>query len=257
MRKPFVTSALVLAIVAAGPAFADDCEHSRVIDLTSAADGVDLAVIMAGAGALLVEGGTGTEVVVAGRACASDANRLANMNVNVARRGERLEIETDIPEISGWSWSGGRYAYIDLEVRVPAGMDVEVDDGSGSLVVRNVANLHLEDGSGNITVTGVRGNLSIDDNSGNIEIDDVAGEVWLNDGSGNITVRNTGTVVVDDDGSGNIDVSGVKGSVTVHEDGSGSIRVTAVDGDFTVRSDGSGGIRHADIGGTVNIPKQR
>jgi hypothetical protein len=238
MRKGLVGTVLLLCLVYAQPAFAQRCEHARDIDLASGAESIDLTVVTAGAGALLVEG-SGSEIVITGRACASDADRLANMHVNVTPRGDRLEIETDVPDISGWSWGGGRYAYIDLEIRVPAGMNVEVDDGSGDLVVRGVGSLRLEDGSDDVDVSRISGDVSIDDGSGDIDLDGIGGEVWL------------------DDGSGNIDIDDATGSVMIHDDGLGGISVTSVSGDFTVQSDGSGGIRHSDVSGSVKIPKQR
>ncbi len=255
MRRAFVGVFLLACLVLAQPALAERCEHSRDIDLRTAADGVSLAVIIAGAGELVIEGGGGDRIVIEGRACASDADRLEEMSVEVSPRDDRVTIETEIPD--GWSWTGGRYAYIDLHVRVPSGMALRVDDGSGNLTIRDVASVELEDGSGNLEISGVAGDVSIDDGSGNIGLESVGGEIWITDGSGNINIDDAGSVVVDDDGSGNIEIDGVRGSVMVHEDGSGGIWVASVGGDFTVQDDGSGGIRHRDVAGDVKIPKQR
>jgi len=255
MRSGFVGIVLLACLVIAQPALAQRCEHSRDINLTTDADGVNLAIIIAEAGELVVEGGSGDRIVIEGRACASDADRLEDMSVNVSPRDDRVTIETEIPD--GWSWTGGHYAYIDLHVRVPSAMALRIEDGSGNLVIRDVASVEIDDGSGNLEISGVTGDLSIEDGSGNIEIEGVSGEVWIDDGSGNINIDDVGSVVVDDDGSGNIEIDGVRGSVMVHEDGSGGIWVASVGGDFTVQDDGSGGIRHRDVEGEVRIPKQR
>jgi hypothetical protein len=255
MRTGFVGVVLLACLVLAQPALAQRCEHSRDINLTADAAGVDLAIVIAGAGDLVIEGGDGDQIVIEGRACASDAGRLDEMSVKVGPRDDRVTIETEIPD--GWSWTGGRYAYIDLHVRVPSRMALRVDDGSGNLVIRDVASVELEDGSGNLEISGVAGDVSIDDGSGNMGLERVGGEVWIKDGSGNINVTDAGSVVIDDDGSGNIDIDGVRGSVMVHEDGSGGIWVASVGGDFTVQDDGSGGIRHRDVAGEVKIPEQR
>jgi len=255
MRNGFIGVVLLACLLLAQPAEAQRCEHARDIELTTDAAGVRLAVIVAEAGELVIEGGSGDQIVIEGRACASDAGRLQEMSVNVDPREDRVEIETVIPD--GWSWTGGRYAYIDLHIRVPAGIELRVDDGSGNVAIRGVASVELEDGSGNIEVSDVGGDVSVDDGSGNIGLENIGGEVWINDGSGNIDIGNVGSVVVDDDGSGNIDIDGVRGSVMVHSDGSGGIWVAAVGGDFTVQDDGSGGIRHRDVGGVVRIPRQR
>ncbi len=257
MRKGLFGAGLLACLVLAQPALAQRCEHSRDINLTASATAVNLAVVVAGAGELVIEGGGTDEIVIQGRACASDADRLEEMSIDLSPRGDRLQIKTEIPDRGNWSWSGNRYAHIDLTVQLPANLAVRVDDGSGNLVVRDVSSIELEDGSGNIEMSGIAGDVSIDDGSGNIDLTDVGGEVWINDGSGNIDIADVGSVVIDDDGSGNIDVDVVRGSVIVHSDGSGGIWVAAVGGDFTVQDDGSGGIRHRDVAGAVKIPKQR
>ena len=255
MRKGFVGVVLLALLVLAQPALAQRCEHSRDINLTSDASGVRQTIIIAEAGELVIEGGSGDQIVIEGRACASDEDRLAEMSVEVSPRDDRVTIETEIPD--GWSWTGGRYAYIDLHIQVPSGMALNVDDGSGNLTIRGVASVELDDGSGNLEVSTVAGDVTIEDGSGNIGLEGIGGEVWITDGSGNINIDDAGSVVVDDDGSGNIEIDGVRGSVMVHEDGSGGIWVASVGGDFTVQDDGSGGIQHRDVAGSVKIPKQR
>lgn len=256
MRRVLVGVALFFCVAVAQPALAQRCEHARDIDLSAAAADVDLAVIAATAGSLRVEGGSGDDVVIAGRACASDADRLGDMTVTVDRRDDRIEIETEIPDTWGWSWLGSRYAYIDLHVQVPSRMAVELEDGSGNVIVRDVAEIGLSDGSGDIEITGIAGNVALADGSGNVHLTDIDGEIRIDDGSGSIDIRNAGSVVIEDDGSGSIDIDGVAGSVIVHRDGSGYIRVVSVRGDFTVERDGSGGIRHSDVAGRVSIPER-
>ncbi len=255
MRKGLLAAAAVAALVVSSPVLAQRCEHSRDLDLSTGAGGADLAVIIAEAGDLRVEGGSGSEIVISGRVCASTQDRLDATTVTLDTRGDRVEIETEMPD-SNWSWLGSNYAYIDLVVRVPENLAVRIEDGSGNMTVSNVAAATIDDGSGNIDIRNVRGELSVDDGSGNIDIVG-AGEVWVDDGSGNIDVRDAGEVTIDDDGSGNIDIENVSGSVLVGSDGSGSIYVSSVQGDFTVRRDGSGGIRHNDVSGTVDIPRKR
>jgi len=255
MRNGLVGAALLACLVLAQPALAQRCEHSRDINLTADAAGVNLAVIVAGAGELVIEGGDAGQIVIEGRACASDADRLEKMSVEISPRDDQIGIETQVPD--GWSWSGGRYAYINLHIQVPPGMALRVDDGSGNLVISNVASVELEDGSGNIEISRVVGDVSVDDGSGNVDLVGIGGEIWIEDGSGNIDIRDAGSVVVDSDGSGNIEIEEIRGSVMVHSDGSGSIWVTSIGGDFTVHHDGSGGIRHSDVAGEVDIPKQR
>ena len=86
MRKGIVGVVLLACLVLAQPALAQRCEHSRDINLTADAAGVNLAIVVAGAGELVIEGGNGDQIVIEGRACASDAGRLEDMSVKVRPR---------------------------------------------------------------------------------------------------------------------------------------------------------------------------
>lgn len=135
---------------------------------------------------------------------------------------------------------------IDLSIRVPESLRVDINDGSGSLRVSGLrADLTIEDGSGSTAVSDIDGNVSIDDGSGSITVEDVRGNLDLVDGSGSITVARVGGDVDIDDGSGSISVEDAGGTVTV-DDGSGSISVDGA-GDFELVDDGSGSVRLNDI----------
>lgn len=235
MTTRVVVAVSAVTLLLAGPAWAQRCEHSRDVDETVDAAGAVEALLVSGAGDLRVQGVEGiTEVRVRGRMCASDPDRLEDMEVRARRSGDRVEV---IAETDGGGWRRGRgdHARIDLEVEVPATLALDVEDGSGDLTIRDVAAARIDDGSGNIDVAAIAGDLEIDD------------------GSGDIDVRGAGSVRVDD-GSGGIDVEDVRGDVVVEEDGSGSIEVRRVGGDFIVEDDGSGGIRYEDVAGRVETP---
>lgn len=135
---------------------------------------------------------------------------------------------------------------IDLSIRVPASLQVDINDGSGSLRVSGLASdLAIEDGSGSIAVSSIEGSVTIDDGSGSLTVQDVSGSLEVVDGSGSITIERIGGDVVIDDGSGSISVAGVGGTVTV-DDGSGSINVDGA-GDFELIDDGSGSVQLNDI----------
>jgi hypothetical protein len=215
--------------------------------------------IDAGAGLLRVEGRTDiSQVRIRGTAKASRRNMLDEIRLIAERRGTEVYIKADIPE-ERTSWRFGDYERaLDLVIEVPASLPLEVDDGSGEAEFVNTGRLDLEDGSGEITVRGGRGNVEIADGSGNVTIEGVEGSVRVHDGSGNIRARNvTGSFVVSEDGSGDIDVSNVGGEMRVENDGSGNIDVDRIAGDFVVESDGSGTIRYDTVKGSVSIPERR
>lgn len=233
MRKTIIVAAFLLS--ASGIAVAD---YEEVRELSIDTRGLDMLNVDAGAGSLDIVGVSGsTEITV-----------TATIHVpgrNDDRAREKIEedmilsLEKDSDtamlkaNFDNGAWSFGSSPSIALEVRVPEALHLVVDDGSGSVEVSNV-----------------RGDISMDDGSGSLEMSDVGGNVDIDDGSGSITVRNVGGDLTINDGSGGIDVRGVAGSVIV-DDGSGSIDVSDVEEDLIIVDDGSGGVDYSNIGGRV------
>ena len=213
-------------------------------------------VINAGSGELRVEGRRGLDQIeVVGRVCASREEWLEQLTLSVETVGSDVILSAHYPNRN--NRRGNNTAKIDLTVLMPLGMDVDIDDSSGSLEVIGAGNLGIEDSSGSVTISGVNGSVYLDDSSGGIEIQDVSGDVDVRDGSGGIDVRDVQGTVRLRDGSGGIDVAEVAEDVIVESDGSGSIRVRGVGGNFTVERDGSGEISHSDVRGTVDIPEKK
>jgi len=229
----FVSGALALAV----PAQADDCPHQARREERLDAAGVRTVRVVAKAGSLRIDGQTGADaIVIHGIACAGREATLDDIRIRTRRSGSEATVEAEIPDT--FNWLGGGDARLDLVLEVPPGVVVDVEDGSGSMHIRDVAAATVNDGSGEMV------------------LEAIAGEVRITDGSGSIEVRDAGSVVIEEDGSGGIAISGVRGNVTVRDDGSGSIAVRDVAGDFTVQDDGSGGITHAAVRGRVKIPSR-
>jgi len=246
----------------------DSCQVQEPREETVDAAGATLVRVEAKAGSLRITGEAGLDEVQArGTACAENERTLEKVQLRADRSGDEVRVVVETPE--GWNGSGALH----LELRVPEGLAIDVEDGSGETVVDDVASLRLKDGSGKIEITGVRGDVSIEDGSGEINLVDVGGDVKIHDGSGKIDVEDVegavvlhdgsgdidikdvrGTVTVEDDGSGGVEIVGVGKDVLIRRDGSGSIRVEDVDGDFTVEKDGSGSIDHEGVKGRVDIP---
>lgn len=139
--------------------------------------------------------------------------------------------------------------YIDLTLKVPAAMMLDIKDGSGSIKINAMtADIKLKDGSGSIAISGGR-SIDIKDGSGSIQISDSTGALTLADGSGSINLQRIGGDVTIDDGSGSINVEQVQGHVVIN-DGSGSINVKQTKG-LTVKNAGSGSVNYSDIDGPV------
>lgn len=237
----------------APPAPGASCSHEAERRVALALDGASGLRLVAGSGSLRVRGVEGSgEIRAVGRACATRAEDLEHLRLELERRGDRLELVTRGPRSS----RDGETARIDLEVELPLGLTTEIEDGSGAMDVSGTGPLRVHDGSGGIVVRSVLGEVTVDDGSGGILVADVDGDVGLDDGSGELEVRGvTGSVRLRD-GSGSVDVRDVSGGVTVERDGSGSIDVARVGGDLSVLADGSGSVRHRGVEGRVDVPRR-
>lgn len=209
-----------------------------------------LVEIYALAGSLEVIGEKGAkQVTVDATACATKEELLDKVQWGLESKDRKVILDTDLPR----DYTDD-YAVLNLVVTVPAGVDVNIDDTSGSLTVRRVGALTVRDRSGSITITDAGGPVTIDDSSGSIKVENVRGDLQVDDSSGSIDIEEvTGSVLVSD-GSGSIDIDDVGGSVEIESDGSGSISVADVGGDFLVGDDGSGSISHRRVAGAVRLP---
>lgn len=260
MKYPFRFWAIVLTGLVAwhlgAEALAFDCKYDKEITLTLDLSTSELLAITAGAGELEIRGVPGaSRASIHGKACASSEEWLEKSTV-LTSEGARAEVTVELPQDQGswFSW-GDRYAYIDLEVEVPADMALEVVDSSGHMLLREVGAVAIKDSSGDIEITGARGAVSIVDSSGDIDMEDIDGDVTLRDSSGGIYGEDIeGSVLVERDSSGNISLNDVTGNVIVERDSSGNIKVADIGGDFRVIKDGSGSISSSNVKGVVETP---
>jgi hypothetical protein len=227
---------IVMGMFAASLAHGAAYDYSEVRDLAVDASGLTELEIDAGAGSLSVtgvDGATDITVVATIRVESRDEDKARStiekrLRLTLGRDGDRARLRSEFD--SGWGWDDN--AAVDLDVHMPVGVSLVIDDGSGSTVI-----------------TGVKASVKVDDGSGSLEISE-AGDIDVDDGSGSITIRNsTGDVYVND-GSGSIEISGVAGTVTV-DDGSGSINVDDVGEDLIIEDDGSGSVSFSNVRGVV------
>ncbi|MBT8055792.1 MAG: DUF4097 domain-containing protein [Gammaproteobacteria bacterium] len=253
MKKTVCIAALLLAPAA----HAWDCAHEKVIDEVLDLSGSEQLEVQAAAGDLTIRGDRGSEARIRGRVCVSDEDWLEQARI-VTRGGTRAEIKVDLPTASGWSLTGGEYATMDLEIDVPATLDITLKDSSGDTEVVGVASLQVSDSSGDVEIRDVERDVVVDDSSGDIEIEDVRGDVTVErDSSGDIEVRGIeGSVLIARDSSGSIYVRDIGKDATVDRDSSGDITAIDVGGDFTVHRDGSGGIEYRNVQGSVSVPDE-
>lgn len=228
-------SFVVIAMFASSLSYAawNGYTEDRVLELDT--DGVSRFEIDAGAGSLVVTGAPDTQTIMVTATILvpdqdeDDAREIIDKDLKLTLDKVRDEARL-VAHFDGGAWSWGDSPSIDLDVRVPTGLALSIDDGSGSLKVKGVnADVEIDDGSGSIEVNGAT-SLVIDDGSGSITVAGVAGNVEIEDGSGSITVEQVGGGVTIDDGSGGIDVSDVGGDLVIVDDGSGGLDFANVRG---------------------------
>ncbi len=228
-------SFVVMAMFAASLAHAGWKDYSEVRDLKIPSAGITGLEVEAGAGSLEVTGVPGARnIVVTATITIENANDdeageiiASDLTLVLERDGDRAQLKAYFDQADS---GHGPNATINLEVRVPTGVSLKVHDSSGSIDVNDIAaDVLIDDGSGSIEIRNV-GSLSIDDGSGSINVNSVAGDVSIVDGSGSIMVRKVGGSVTIDDGSGSIQVHDIEKDLIIEDAGSGSVTISGVRG---------------------------
>ncbi|MCS6179593.1 DUF4097 domain-containing protein [Shewanella baltica] len=210
-------------------------------------DSQDLQGLIAetGAGSLEIIGVGGlTQIKLVADIYSNDDSKVI---LTLEKKANKAKLKADF-EQSGFN----NYSpYIDLKLQVPANLALDIDDGSGAILISKMtADINVKDGSGELIINGGN-NVSIDDGSGDIEVSQINGNLTIDDGSGAIKVTDVRGNIAIDDGSGNIEVANVQSPVTI-TDGSGDINVFNTKG-LTILAAGSGDVKFNKIDGPVSM----
>ena len=244
MKKLILISAISLVSLSAmsGNSLKFDRSLSMSTDRLSA---VEFDV---GAGSLDIVGTSGNEIKINATIESDEFKNMdslldafeKNMLFSIERQSEFAMIYAKSKD--NMAWGKSKNIMIHLKVELPKGMDLVIDDGSGSITVENIdGTLKIDDGSGSITLRNIANDVRIDDESGPIQIADVSGNLTIDDGSGSIELKNISGSVAIEDGSGEIVAKTIGGNFKV-DDGSGSIDVKNLSGKFKLIADGSGSV---------------
>jgi hypothetical protein len=257
---------------------ASEITDERILVLPS--DDIQKCNIDCGAGFLKIEGvqeGSSIEVKASITISSISDDDFDNflkkhLELTLEKRGRSAYLKADFKHGSGiWNFitQGAGKQVIDLTVKVPKGINLEISDGSGFIDINNIdgdlevidgsgsihirdiqGDVELNDGSGSIEIGNVTGNLEIDDGSGELEIERIYGSVTIEDGAGSSILKKIEGNIFIDDGAGEITITGVKGDVKL-SDGSGSIRITDVTDNVTILESGSGSVDIAKVQGSI------
>jgi len=269
---------LILAAVSTTALADHECKFKAERNLDIDPAGLKALTLVLGSSDAQVEGVSGIKrIEVRGKACASEEEWLKDLTVDQERGGDRVRVTTS-KNRSGTHINlfGSSYAYIDLTVRIPVDLALEVDAGSGDADVTNVASLRFTSGSGDLKAHHVVGDVLVKVGSGDAIIDDIGslnvervgsgvirasnsrGDIKVGHvGSGDVTFADVrGSVRVESVGSGDVGIRRTSGDVEIGSIGSGDVTVDGVGGNFIVHSAGSGDLHHHQVTGKVEVPKR-
>ncbi|HEU4454355.1 MAG TPA: DUF4097 family beta strand repeat-containing protein [Longimicrobium sp.] len=138
----------------------------------------------------------------------------------------------------------GREAWADLRVLVPAGRTVSVHQAVGRVELTNVSgDLRVDGLAASIRSQGTRGSLTLDTGSGSIEVRDAEGEVELDTGSGGVRMTDVDARhLTVDTGSGGVTGRGIRADMLKVDVGSGGVRLDQVAARDILVDTGSGSV---------------
>jgi hypothetical protein len=199
---------------------------SSVVRRSIPADGVTTLVVRADQGTVDVLGTETGEVSVEAKVRRS----LVDADVSVRRDGPRAVVDGTCP-----GFSPG-FCSVDVVVRVPSSVAVEVQGRDGDVTVRDITgSVVISSTDGNVVADDIGGPLGVDVTDGNVLASGLAGRAEVSTGNGavGLSFRTAPDVVSVSTGDGDVDVVVPDGPETYRVDG------TSADGtvDATVRTD--------------------
>jgi len=243
--------------------------YQEVKNLNLSAEGIKKLEIDCGAGFLKINGIESLrEIEVTAEIEGKDKEFIRKyVDLSLEKRGSKAVLISKYKQ--HFSLFSFKQRLINLTVRIPKNMDLDIDDGSGSINIENIKGMvDIDDGSGDLYIKNIEGILDIDDGSGEIKAKDISGDLSIDDGSGDIRVENIkGDIDIEDssggieakdiygdisidDGSGSIYISHVQGGVIV-SDGSGSINIDGIEKNVVIKEDGSGSVNIKNVKGKI------
>lgn len=235
---------------------ADACRYSAPRNAELDAAGLKTLAVEIGPDKLNIHGDPGaTKIVVRGTACASSPERLKDLAIATARHGDAASVvANDGDHGIHIVFFSASYAYLKLDVSVPASLAVKLQEGSGDAQANRLAALDATVGSGDLKADGIAGPLSVQVGSGDVEARAVGSLHVSALGSGDVSVDGVhGEVRIDTVGSGDLATSNVTGDATIGALSSGDIKLSAIGGGVRVRSVGSGDFGAVGVSGNVEI----
>ncbi|MDP4535935.1 DUF4097 family beta strand repeat-containing protein [Alkalimonas collagenimarina] len=249
--------ALAILALSSGSVLANErCEYSSEQQVTL--NDVQRLQLTMSSDQLKLVGGSGDQVAVTARLCASSQKRLDELRLDTRQQGQSTQLQL-LPErrsnqfSSGLFGRGGSYAWFDLTIEVPASILLDLTLSSGSASVENIAGLELVLSSGRVQANDIAGPVSGSVSSGQLTITE-AGPVQLNAlSSGQVRLHQVGSVQASSVSSGQLSIETAAGDVTLASLSSGQMRASDVHGSVKVDRISSGSVRVSDVKGNAEF----
>lgn len=256
MRRFLFASLLLLPVAAFAAA---PCKYQAPRNLQINLTGINAVQIELHSHNMHVTGSpTQQGLVVTGHACASDSVALKELQVTQRRVGDQLLLDIGGDTHAAFTLFGSSYAYLDLNLQLPARLPIALHIGSGDATVNNVQQLQGSVNSGDLHVRRVSGKYTASVGSGDIDASDLGSLEIGSIGSGDFKAeRVKGDVKIGIIGSGDVLLRHVGGSVRADTLGSGGLNVKDVGGDLSLGAKGSGDVNHARVKGKLNLPRDK
>jgi hypothetical protein len=132
------------------------------------------------AGLITIRSGPEGAISVAATKEAGTQRNLEGIELHMTQSGDRVTIKTRTqPRVSN--------TRVNLEIDVPAGTRVEVDQGAGEVSVRGLAApIQIRTGAGNVTIRDVSSSLEVNSGAGTVNVHRASGPVRLDLGAGDV-----------------------------------------------------------------------
>jgi hypothetical protein len=236
---------------------ADNCKYQAPRKLQADLAGVRGVQIDVNSYDLHVKGAPGAkQLVVNGRACASDQSMLDKLQITQRREGDQLIIELGGQGGFSFHLFGNYSADLEANVQLPPELPVTVRVGSGDASVDSVQQLHSSVGSGDLHVSNIAGAFGTSVGSGDVDASNVGSLHAGSVGSGDLKANGIkGDAKVGSIGSGDVTLRNVGGSVHADTLGSGDLGVHDVGGDLSLSAKGSGDVNQSGVKGKVSVPR--
>ncbi|RKZ11730.1 hypothetical protein DRQ53_01475 [bacterium] len=158
----------------------------------------------------------------------------------------------------------GMELWVDVTIKVPAGSELLVLNGVGTLEARDATadmefnlrsgsafvhditgELNIDTGSGHVEVDGIDGDLLVDTGSGHVDVTQIRGQrASIDTGSGHVTMRDAEVPSISvDTGSGHVEMDMVTCDDIEVDTGSGHVEIDELSANSAMVDTGSGRVR--------------